>query len=623
MRIERITLKNFRSHKDSEIAGLGKFVVFMGANGAGKSSILDAVKYALTGTCRGTDDAGRGAEKLATGGDGEFELSMVTSKGVVTRRTGQGPRSQAHTKIGKLTGLDQEMSQVLLQPTQFMKMAPADQKALLMSLMAETITGKDVAEALGDLVTMPSGSKVAVDALTTLDGVNEMDRQLREKRPLLKGELSGLVYTPPEKMPGLPAEETTEIALEAARSELRDLENELIDKKAAGQGNGRELLQKRLVDLDAKAADISKRLDDLGERTKVVASIKEHEAKLKTAQEADSDRGAKIAKIEGEIAIARSNMATIKEQAAKLGALKGACPTCEQPVGAEYSKQAIESLRAKYEKLAKGVKEHQEQVNALRQVEAGNGVEALRQNLTALRQTLTEIDGLNERMQEISVDAEKVQAEMAKPQAKAASAEEIATLETRIGNGRSYVASVEYVIAEEKRKADVERKRQTVQSQLQWVEAMIEKLGPKGPIRAKLLGGGLGDLLAQINVIGCGLDMGKIGIQIEPWLITVDGLPAVMLSESELYRLSLAFAGVFAKKSGAGILCLDGADILDPDNRALLAEVLEAVRLDQVIVASTGVPPFPCSEGDWSFFGVGKTEGRSVVTEIAAPQGVE
>ena len=103
--------------------------------------------------------------------------------------------------------------------------------------------------------------------------------------------------------------------------------------------------------------------------------------------------------------------------------------------------------------------------------------------------------------------------------------------------------------------------------------------------------------------------LGKFRVSVEPWQVMVGGLPAVMLSESEQYRLSAAIAGVFAKRSGAGILCLDGADILYGDNGGLLIEVLEACGLDQAIVAASG-DPGEAPEG-WEMIEVTKKDGRS------------
>jgi len=47
--IERVKLVNFLSHKDTEIQLGEGLTVFIGRNGAGKSSVIDAITYALYG----------------------------------------------------------------------------------------------------------------------------------------------------------------------------------------------------------------------------------------------------------------------------------------------------------------------------------------------------------------------------------------------------------------------------------------------------------------------------------------------------------------------------------------------------------------------------------------------
>ena len=61
MRINNLNLENFRSHKDTSI-DLDQVNVFVGRNGSGKTSIKDAIQYALTGKNRLTDGRGSGAE---------------------------------------------------------------------------------------------------------------------------------------------------------------------------------------------------------------------------------------------------------------------------------------------------------------------------------------------------------------------------------------------------------------------------------------------------------------------------------------------------------------------------------------------------------------------------------
>ena len=47
MIIEELTLKNFKSHKNSKIEFNDDITVILGQNGAGKSTLLEAIRFAL------------------------------------------------------------------------------------------------------------------------------------------------------------------------------------------------------------------------------------------------------------------------------------------------------------------------------------------------------------------------------------------------------------------------------------------------------------------------------------------------------------------------------------------------------------------------------------------------
>ena len=74
MKINKLSLTNFRNHKRTEVT-LDRINFFVGQNNAGKSSILAAIEWALTGRCLWTDRAGRGAADLVR--QGEKQAAVV------------------------------------------------------------------------------------------------------------------------------------------------------------------------------------------------------------------------------------------------------------------------------------------------------------------------------------------------------------------------------------------------------------------------------------------------------------------------------------------------------------------------------------------------------------------
>jgi len=97
MFIKKLVLKNFRSHFDSSFT-FGTINLIRGPNNVGKSSVAQAIEYALTGRCPGTDERGAGADSLINRRQGVkgFSISVHTTvngglPGVVTRsRTYKG-----------------------------------------------------------------------------------------------------------------------------------------------------------------------------------------------------------------------------------------------------------------------------------------------------------------------------------------------------------------------------------------------------------------------------------------------------------------------------------------------------------------------------------------------------
>lgn len=85
MRINKLSIENFRNHKKTEL-NLDRINFFVGGNNAGKTSILAAIEWGLTGRCMWTDRAGRGAADLVRQGEKHAIVAMeVAGLGAVVR----------------------------------------------------------------------------------------------------------------------------------------------------------------------------------------------------------------------------------------------------------------------------------------------------------------------------------------------------------------------------------------------------------------------------------------------------------------------------------------------------------------------------------------------------------
>lgn len=189
MQITSVKLKNFRSHTDSSL-NLGPRTLLVGPNGSGKSSILDAIAYGLTGICRGTDAAGRGAGELIShfwkGSDASGGIEVRVGGQTFTRAIGQGPKVDI--------GIDSvfpevkrwgRMLEAAVRPDWFSGLPPGEQAALFASFVATDDLGEVCRRYLKDAVPddhMP----------TTLGMVDRLEAMAREIRPKLKREIGDL-----------------------------------------------------------------------------------------------------------------------------------------------------------------------------------------------------------------------------------------------------------------------------------------------------------------------------------------------------------------------------------------------------------------------------------------------
>jgi DNA repair protein SbcC/Rad50 len=94
--IENIELVNFISHKDTSIPLEDGVNVFIGANGAGKSSVVDAITYALYGA-HTRDSARNILRRGAAGGSASVKFSIGSREYLAERRFGKAGKLESAT----------------------------------------------------------------------------------------------------------------------------------------------------------------------------------------------------------------------------------------------------------------------------------------------------------------------------------------------------------------------------------------------------------------------------------------------------------------------------------------------------------------------------------------------
>lgn len=120
--------------------------------------------------------------------------------------------------------------------------------------------------------------------------------------------------------------------------------------------------------------------------------------------------------------------------------------------------------------------------------------------------------------------------------------------------------------------------------------AVARLLGPEG-VRAKMLESGLARLNTGLESLASLTGWAQVAVAGNGSVTWADR-PVPMCSESEQWRAQACIQLTLAAITGAGVVVLDRADLLDSENRPYLVEMLGRVA------RSTGVAVLVCSTGD-------------------------
>lgn len=615
MKINRISLTAFRSHTKTLLENLASVNLFVGPNGVGKSSILDAIGFALTGVCRGLDEGGRGAEGLACQLENAPKASpsveLGTDRGVILRAVGQGPRSKAHAGIVGKLGLDERVVRVLAAPTNLLLLPRNKQEEVFLTLTGGGVKPEIVAATLTTLGI--DAGLYAADELLTPAGREQKLSYLRQRRVDLKREISGLVFVPSDK-PLPKADETKRRQMETQLSDL--------NKSITLGRNGDELAKKNRTHYDELLKLQYERLNDLSKRTLAGDIMTEEQVRHCRAE--IERRGGILAALnsaEKDLRSALSEQERISDYATKIKSLGDCCSECRQKVSKEHIERQLEELRSKYRAITDSLPAKKEKTNQLAKEASLIDERAILDRVAKAERAKHDVQASIDERQRIESAITEIkgkQSAIVDPEIKDWSA-----LENKAEELRRNIENLREAALEMEAANTVNRKRSVLEQQLEGMEKLIEALNPGGAIPQLLAADGTRELLAIVQEAAQKLNLGPVDIAFDPWQIKLDGRPIELASASEQYRVAAAFGVAFARRAGADILCLDGGEILRGYNRDAFQEFLFSCGVKQVFVAVTvdDVPENLAPTEDFAMFAVDKNAlGASLVKFI--PQGV-
>ncbi len=621
--IRSLELKNFTRHEDRRLDLSAPVTVVVGPNASGKSSIKDAIEWALTGACRSTDAAGRGYAGLIRVGTDKMQVALhlprdgaddlvvtrsATPKGSQLSVTGwQGPQTVIQGQLLSLLGrngtLKKNQLHALLNSTYFFSLSRAEQARMLAEALGIDVDRTAILEQATTDAAMAILDEILTgipDRLSGLALVSAVHSALKEERRLAKRELDRLTKQADDK-PELELPEGVSVSDKDRAvkllTELRSRRDELLKRKAQVEATQDERRR-----LESQINALSSRCDEIEARL----------GKLKGSEEDIKQLEGQISQIEGEYQKLTDKIAEVSAQLdARRGVLQtlssaeGICPLVTEvacPLMADHSDQSLldriknevsdlERAQAEASTLREALQAKREQLQAER-----DRLSAEAHEREALSQSLAQygeqIESMSKRLGEIlKMKTEKTEA----------IEEELAELEARISKGEAVTEAIAKREALEEhlkaRQEQIARAREKVKL----LEELVSYFDPRGKFVTSMVEQKIKPFSEALKATVADLtgDTYSAEIELEPEIAVKvtksDGtvLPVENLSSSERLRVGIGIQVALAETVGFPFIAIDNADMLDSDARAFLHEAVERIRERgiQLLILATGEKP--------------------------------
>jgi len=602
MKIQRIKLENFRSYSTLEIALDKRVTVIRGSNHAGKSTLEQAIQYALAARSEGTNANGAGYEDvlLRPGTDKatiilecsvEDEQSRIRT--TVTRKSGRtiaakdANNADITEDINKWLRANAEVISCLTNSRHFVDLDPAKQKDILSGIVlpatydAWGVEPKLAAEQVGIDTSKWSTEHPFIVIGSTYDQAFEMRKNINR-------DLKNFISPSGEVSDAGDVEEIKE-KLRTRRTELAAAQNKraaMLSDALANKGK-REATQARI--------DRAERM--LAEETR---SLTQHQAKIldKKSLKANKDAAAQsklASELDTQIATLEIELKTLGAAIDKADALEDKCLTCEQTITDEVKTIIIKPLFDRKEAAKVELKGAQSKraaigdftlaAQALRDHEAAE--KEVTRTTERLEEAKAELAGANTDLEAIGeakdVDTTEIDAE-------------IANLTERIEKGTSVLTRMS---AANERKSAYDAaviKLAALKEKSALLEKLVAYFGPTG-VQATLLQEHVGAFVESMNTVlkawgyECSLTFepsfffGIVTTVADSDIRRAWGLRS--LSKSERYRFAIAFQVALAMHTGFRFVVIDEMDMLDKEGRGGLMQQILSSDLDQAIVIGT------------------------------------
>ncbi len=630
MFVKRLALQYFRNHENSYIEP-GRLNLFVGHNNAGKSSILAGLEWALTGKCYWTDKAGRGAADLVQAGAKSCQVAAEINgcPGIVRTMPPHAlqvgkKKSISTAQAAIYNALDGQRADtasaqalsIALNANAFLGLTPNEQKSYLFDVYARRWEfGEIMGHLDGWLIRHNYDDETRAEIIKTarrmwpenigggpemIDGIEKKARDLRRdaKRDRDRTNAALNEFEPIR----LPDECSTQDGPQVAEYlvKIRSERDQLLQAAAGAkeQAARAQHLENTCQRLFKTGQDLTAKIQQTQEQIKQINVP----ADLDTLAAQVENGWKRLETMRGELADLEGRANTITRALDALGHADGRCPLAPDLVECRMSTQdlqtLIKDLAGEAEKATAAHKaaagkyeaERTEQKKREKDSRAAQDAATAREYLT---KKLADLESQRQdtlaSLKESHHELETVQATATPPQPD----NRLAELDEEIKNLEDLARRVQWAAKQQAQEAQLIADAKAYDKDARDAEALVKATGPDG-IRRGLLAELVEPFTQRVNrtlnLITSGYAL-TIGDDMLPLVQVPSGavLHPRLLSTSEYLRVSIAIQEALANAAGLNFLAIDGADLLDQDNRDLLMGGLLdlAEEYEQVFVFST------------------------------------
>ena len=588
MKITGLSLRNVGVWKQSDLEFDRPLVLVLGGNGTGKTTLATAIELVLTGRASRFEGYRLGLGALvgpadeAAFVDGRVDLGgrtvtverRVDRKGLTTTVNGKAATKEVYDFISPAAMRDPAAAwRTVAHVGDLLDQGAAGQKQALLGLIDPSVPEAEAARLQEPLARFKLTAPIRLEEVPTLYAlVYARRREAKAKRE-------------EQRVPEAPQQ--AEVDVTGIEDKLRELRGEERERlKAQGQAAGRRAaVAAQRATLEERVNRLRVTADELGSRSAAEQRLKD----ARTALEQTAALVLEHRKEDEAIARLEADRATLRTQAKALGGLGKACVISgdiECPLKPDKRKAADDLWRKRIDQLTADIttrsKKNEKPSTERQEAAAREAEEVLRQisrtaqDLAAARGELADLD---QQLATLPADA---------PTTSTAD-DPLAVVQARIRTGEANLSEARRINAAWSVRRDLVASDAKLKEDVEALEFLCAQLGPKG-LGERLLGERLGAVQRRLNetLRHFGLE---VRFEAEPWAILFNGRSTLLLSGSERFRASVALQVAVAEVTGARWLMLDGADVLDAENRATMGTILlQAIaenRLDQALVLAT------------------------------------